>query len=402
MNPETIVVIGAGLAAATLVSELRSRGYDGVLRLIGDEASLPYERPPLSNGYLQGSDTVEDFTVNTAAWYAENHVDLRLDTHAISIDRKHQHVVLADGTTLDYDALVLATGARSRLGGEEPMAGHDLPGVHTLRSLADADALKTEIAQGKQVAVVGSGWIGMEVAASARSLGARVTVYSPDEVPLAKVFGERFGHHLLELHQGHGVDVRTGTRVQGIELADGHLQVISDIGSSRADVVLLAIGAVPNVELAETAGLDVDHGVVVDASLRSSDSKILAIGDVAQAFNTRLRRQLRVEHWDNAIRQGKLAAATLTGADQAYDWLPYFFTDQYDLGMEYVGDAAPGDETVLRGSENEFIIFWLREGRITAAANVNIWDVNDTLRGLVGRQIDPARLEDTAIELGDL
>ena len=402
MNPEKIVVIGAGLAAATLVSELRSRGYDGVLRLIGDEASLPYERPPLSKGYLQGSDTVEDFTVNTAAWYAENHVDLRLDTHAISIDRKHQHVVLPDGTTLDYDALVLATGARSRLGGEEPMAGHDLPGVHTLRSLADADALKTEITQGKQVAVVGSGWIGMEVAASARSLGARVTVYSPDEVPLAKVFGERFGHHLLELHQGHGVDVRTGTRVQGIELADGHLQVISDIGSSRADVVLLAIGAVPNVELAETAGLDVDRGVVVDASLRSSDYKILAIGDVAQAFNTRLRRQLQVEHWDNAIRQGKLAAATLTGADQAYDWLPYFFTDQYDLGMEYVGDAAPGDETVLRGSENEFIIFWLREGRITAAANVNIWDVNDTLRGLVGRQIDPARLEDTAIELGDL
>lgn len=214
--------------------------------------------------------------------------------------------------------------------------------MHTLRSLADADALKTEITQGKQVAVVGSGWIGMEVAASARSLGARVTVYSPDEVPLAKVFGERFGHHLLELHQGHGVDVRTGTRVQGIELADGHLQVISDIGSSRADVVLLAIGAVPNVELAETAGLDVDRGVVVDASLRSSDSKILAIGDVAQAFNTRLRRQLQVEHWDNAIRQGKLAAATLTGADQAYDWLPYFFTDQYDLGMEYVGDAAPG------------------------------------------------------------
>ena len=373
-----------------------------MLRLIGDEASLPYERPPLSKGYLQGSDTVEDFTVNTAAWYAENHVDLRLDTRAISIDRKHRHVVLADGTTVDYDALVLATGARSRLGGEEPMAGHDLPGVHVLRSLADADALKSEITQGKQVAVVGSGWIGMEVAASARSLGARVTVYSPDEVPLAKVFGERFGHHLLELHQGHGVDVRTGTRVQGIELVDGHLQVISDIGSSRADVVLLAIGAVPNVELAETAGLDVDRGVVVDASLRSSDSKILAIGDVAQAFNTKLRRQLRVEHWDNAIRQGKLAAATLTGADESYDWLPYFFTDQFDLGMEYVGDAAPGDQTVLRGSENEFIVFWLREGRITAAANVNIWDVNDTLRGLVGRQIEPARLEDAAIELGDL
>ncbi|MFJ2619331.1 NAD(P)/FAD-dependent oxidoreductase [Glutamicibacter sp. NPDC087344] len=402
MNPETIVVIGAGLAAATLVRELRARGYDGVLRVIGDESALPYERPPLSKGFLQGADEVADFTVNTAAWYAENHVDLRLDTRAISIDRKHQHVVLADGTTIDYDALVLATGARSRLGGSEPMAGHDLPGVHLLRTLKDAQALKEQITDGTQVAVIGSGWIGMEVAASSRALGARVTVYSPDDLPLAKVFGERFGHHLLELHQRHGVDVRTGTRVQGIELVDRHLQVVSDAGSSRAEVVLLAIGAVPNVELAETAGLEVDRGVIVDASLRSSDSKILVIGDAAQAFNTRLRRQLQVEHWDNAIRQGKLAAATLLGADESYDWLPYFFTDQFDLGMEYVGDAKATDETVVRGTENEFVIFWLRERRITAAANVNIWDVNDTLRALVGREIDPARLADDSITLEEL
>ncbi|GAA1408034.1 pyridine nucleotide-disulfide oxidoreductase [Glutamicibacter uratoxydans] len=402
MNPESIVVIGAGLAAATCITELRSRGYTGSLHLVGDEQALPYERPPLSKGYLQGNDKVEDFTVNPAAWYAENNVDVRLDTRAISIDAKHQQVALADGTTLGYDALVLATGARSNIGGAEPFPGHDLPGVHTLRSLADADALKAAITHDTQLAVIGSGWIGMEVAASARSLGARVTVYSPDEVPLAKVFGERFGHHLLELHKSHGVDVRTGTRVQGIEPGERGLQVISDAGSFRADLVLLAIGAVPNVELAETAGLEVDRGVVVDASLRSSNSKILAIGDVAQAFNTRLRRQLRVEHWDNAIRQGKLAAATLTGAEEAYDWLPYFFTDQYDLGMEYVGDAAPGDQTVLRGDEHEFIIFWLREGRITAAANVNIWDVNDTLRALVGREIPAARLEDPSIELGEL
>ena len=402
MNPESIVVIGAGLAAGTLISELRERGYAGTLTLVGDEQALPYERPPLSKGYLQGSDKVEDFTVKDATWYEAHNVRLYLDTKAISIDRKAQKVALANGSTLSYDALVLATGARSNIGGAEPIAGYDLPAVHTLRSLKDADALKEAINQDTQLAIVGSGWIGMEVAASARSLGARVTVYSPDEVPLAKVFGERFGHHLLELHKSHGVDVRTSTRVQGIESENGSLQVISDAGSSRADMVLLAIGAVPNVELAETAGIEVDKGIVVDASLRSSDSKILAIGDVAQAFNTKLRRQLRVEHWDNAIRQGKLAAATLTGADESYDWLPYFFTDQFDLGMEYVGDAAPGDQAVLRGEGSEFIIFWLRGRTISAAANVNIWDVNDTLRELVGREIPASRLSDTSIELSEL
>lgn len=193
-------------------------------------------------------------------------------------------------------------------------------------------------------------------------------------------------------------------RVQGIEQVDGHLQVLSDAGSSRADVVLLAIGAKPNLQLAETAGLEVDHGVVVDASPRSSNSKILAIGDIAQAFNTKLRAQLRVEHWDNAIRQGKLAAATLTGADASYDWLPYFFTDQFDLGMEYVGHNSPDDVSAVRGSmeSGEFLLFWQDGEKITAAANVNIWDVNDRLRELVGKTVPAASLADPDIDLGDL
>lgn len=403
MDQESVVIVGAGLAAASTVAALRERGHAGPITLIGEESHLPYERPPLSKGFLQGNDKPEDFTVHDAQWYAAQEVTLRLGTAAISVETGKQQVMLADGTAVDYGQLVLATGSRASVGGDSPMPGYDLPGVHVLRTLEDAQSLREKLVEGAQVAVVGSGWIGMEVAATARQRGARVTVYSPSEVPLAKVFGERFGNHLLELHQSNGVDVRTA-RVQGIEQVDGHLQVLSDAGSSRADVVLLAIGAKPNLQLAETAGLEVDHGVVVDASLRSSNSKILAIGDIAQAFNTKLRAQLRVEHWDNAIRQGKLAAATLTGADASYDWLPYFFTDQFDLGMEYVGHNSPDDVSAVRGSmeSGEFLLFWQDGEKITAAANVNIWDVNDRLRELVGKTVPAASLADPDIDLGDL
>lgn len=400
---ESIVVLGGGLAAASVVSELRERGYSGKLTLISDETDLPYERPPLSKGFLQGKEEPADFIAHDSTWYSEHGVTLRLGVAGISIEAEQQRVLLADGDSVSYDHLVLATGSRASLGKEAPIAGYDLPGVHVLRTLNDAKSLREDITEGTQVAVVGSGWIGMEVAASARQSGARVTVYSPTDVPLSKVFGERFGNYLLELHQRHGVDVRTA-RVQGIERADGHLQVYSDAGSSRADVVILAMGAVPNLELAETAGLDVDGGVVVDQSLRSSNRQILAVGDIAQAFNTHLDRHLRVEHWDNAIRQGKLAAATLTGADESYDWLPYFFTDQFDLGMEYVGHSSPDDTTVIRGDteSGEFIIFWQHGQTVTAAANVNIWDVSDTLRTLVGRNIDAERLADVQIDLTQL
>ncbi|MCS3492871.1 3-phenylpropionate/trans-cinnamate dioxygenase ferredoxin reductase subunit [Arthrobacter sp. JUb119] len=400
---ESIVIAGGGLAAATVASELRERGYAGALTLISEEAELPYERPPLSKGFLQGKDDPASFTVHDGPWYERHDVALRLGVAAISIETASQQVLLADGSAVDYDQLVMATGSRASVGGQNPMPGYDLPGVHVLRTVADAKSLRAELTEGAQVAVIGSGWIGMEVAATARQRGARVTVYSPSEVPLAKVFGERFGHYLLELHQRHGVDVRTA-RAQGIEQVDGHLQVLSDAGSSRADVVLLAIGARPNLQLAQTAGLEVGSGVVVDASLRSSNSKILAVGDIAQAFNTRLQRQLRVEHWDNAIRQAKLAAATLMGVEESYDWLPYFFTDQFDLGMEYVGHNSPDDASVVRGSieSGEFLLFWQDGQRITAAANVNIWDVNDTLRGLVGREIAADRLTDQAMELKDL
>lgn len=404
MGQDSIVIVGGGLAAATTVNELREQGHTGTITLIGQEQELPYERPPLSKGYLQGNDKLEDFTVKSAQWYQEHNVQLHLGMRAEKIDRANQQVSLSDGSTVDYDQLVLATGAHPNFGGEQPFEGHDLPGVHLLRTVEQARTLREALNEDTQLAVIGSGWIGMEAAASARSRGARVTVYSPDEVPLAKVFGDRFGHHLLELHQRNGVDVRTTTRVDSIQETDGHLEVVSSAGTSRADVVLLAIGAVPNIELAQEAGLETERGVIVDASLRSSDPKILAIGDIAEAFNSSLRRRIRVEHWDNAIRQGKLAAATLLGQDKNYDWAPYFFTDQFDLGMEYVGHSAPEDISVVRGDTEtgEFIVFWLNEGRITAAMNVNIWDVNDTLRGLLGQSIDQERLTDQSVDLAEL
>lgn len=400
------VVIGGGLAAAHLVHELRDGGYGKPITIIGDEPTVPYERPPLSKEFLQGNKEIIDFQPFPENWYAANNVQLRLGTSATSIDVAGKRVALSDNTPIAYETLVIATGCRSRIGGRAAnMSGWDLPGVHTLRSLEDAQNLKDGFTPGKQLVVIGAGWIGMEVAASARAAGVDVTVLTPDEVPLLVPMGAEFGAHIARLHLDHGIQFRFGTRVEGILLdPEAGLQVMTQTGGVAADLVLLAIGAVPNNELAERAGLQVGTGVLVDAQLRSSDPNILAIGDIAEAFNTALGRSLRVEHWDNAIRQGKLAAATILGGSESYDWLPYFFTDQFDLGMEYVGDRAADDEVIVRGAmaDGEFIVFWTRHGVVTAAMNVNIWDVNDALRGVIGRKIAAERLADTSLDLNTL
>ncbi|MFF5792026.1 NAD(P)/FAD-dependent oxidoreductase [Paeniglutamicibacter sp. NPDC012692] len=400
------MVIGGGLAAAHCVHELRKGGYGKPITIVSDEDVIPYERPPLSKEFLQGKKSVVDFQPFPEEWYAAASVSLRLGVAATRIDTSNKMVGLSDSTSIGYDNLVIATGCRSRLGGRASnMTGWDLPGVHTLRSLADSQALKEQLVDGRQLVIIGAGWIGMEVAASARSAGVQVIVLTPDEVPLAVAMGTEFGSHVARLHIKNGVHCRFGTTVSGIALEpESGLKVMTSSGDVPADLVLLAIGAVPNNELATEAGLEVGTGVVVDAQLRSSDPSVLAIGDIAEAFNTTLGRSLRVEHWDNAIRQGKLAAATILGREESYDWLPYFFTDQFDLGMEYVGDRAADDHVVLRGEpgSGEFIIFWLRKGLITAAMNVNIWDVNDHLRSLIGKSISADRLADTSLDLRSL
>jgi len=397
-----IVVIGAGLAAAHVVSTLRDDGYRGALTLIGDEGELPYERPPLSKDVLTGAKEADSAYVHDAEWYAAHGVELHLDDAAVGLDRERRSVTLRSGTTVPYTDLVLTTGASPRT---LVIPGADLDGVHVLRTMADALTLRSALADHSNLVVIGAGWIGLEVAAAARQAGLAVTVLEYADTPLQAAMGPQLGAHFLALHQGHGVDLRTGAPVDAIEGADGHVTGVRANGVIvAADLVVIGVGATPNTQLADQSGLDVDHGIVVDEQLRTSDPRILAAGDVANAHNAALGARVRVEHWDNAIRQGTLAARVLLGGDERYDWQPYFYTDQFDLGMEYVGLGHPDDDVVIRGDQDsgEFIAFWLRDGIVTAAMNVNIWDVSDDLRGLLGRRIDRARLADSDVALADL
>ncbi|MGB6454346.1 MAG: FAD-dependent oxidoreductase [Streptosporangiaceae bacterium] len=396
------LVIGAGLAAAHVVQTLRAGGYSEPVQLIGDEVDRPYERPPLSKGFLQGKTAAAALYVHDENWYASHNVVTRFGATAMSIDPAGQRVLLESGESLRYQHLVLATGARPR---RLAMPGADLAGVHYLRRLGDSDALRSALAASGHVAIVGAGWIGLEVAAAARLAGLEVTVLEYGAQPLQRVLGDEMGAYFARLHRARGVDVRTGVSVTSLLGSGGRVTgVQTSDGPVAADVVLIAVGAVPAVELASQAGLDVENGVRVDERLCSADPAILAAGDVASAVNTALGERLRVEHWDNAIRQGTLAARTILGAGARYDWQPYFYTDQFDLGMEYVGHARAEDELVVRGEldSGEFIAFWIRDARIRAAMNVNVWDVNDDLRALIGQSADRGRLADASTPVTEI
>ncbi|GAA1954442.1 FAD-dependent oxidoreductase [Nocardioides panacihumi] len=386
-TPRSVVVIGAGLAAANAVETLRESGFDGSITVVGREPHPPYERPPLTKGFLTGADPIEAAFPHDTDWYADKSIRLLSGTAATGIDRDTGTVTLDTGETLSYDALLLATGASPRV--------PDLPGAESalyVRTIDDSQRLKAAFEQGGRVAIVGGGWIGLEVAAAARGYGRDVTVIEQFDLPLGHILGAEIATYLRDLHVRNGVDVRTGVTVSAIT-PEG---VETSTGAVPADIVVVAVGVAPDVELAVAAGLEVEDGIVVDEHLRTSDPRIYAAGDVANASNTALGRRVRVEHWDNAIRQGKLAGRVIGGEDAAYDWLPYFYTDQFDFSMEYVGRSAPGDEVVVRGSlaDNEFIAYWLSGTTVTAAMNVNVWDVNDRLREIVGTSVDRDELTD--------
>jgi len=362
-----IVVVGGGLAGANAVEELRAQGYEDDLTLVGAEAHLPYERPPLSKGLLLGSAEPDSVFAHDAEWYAEHQVELVLDSRVESLDLDRGRVALAD-RELPYDRLLLATGATPR---RLPLA--DAAGVPVvyLRTLEDSIALKERLTG--RIVVVGAGWIGLEVAAAAREAGAEVTVVEQAAQPLEAVLGPEVGAMFAELHREHGVDLRLGTSVDTETLA-------------AADLVVVGIGAIPDDDLARAAGLDCDDGVLVDAWLRASDPHVFAAGDVARHDHP-LLGSIRVEHWDAAIHQGRAAARVMLGGDTAYDRMPYFFTDQYDLGMEYVGHtgAAGYDEVVISGdrAERKITAFWLRAGTVVAGMHLNDWDAIDTIRSAV-------------------
>ncbi len=393
-----IVIIGAGLAAAKAAATLREKGHDGSITVVGEEPHAPYERPPLSKDLLQGESSLEDALVQDPSWYEENDVRLVLGARAERIDTTEHRVHLAGGEALPYDKLVLATGATPR--------GLDLPGADhalRLRRVEDAEAMRSAFEDAESVVIVGAGWIGLEAAAAARAAGLRTTVLEHSDVPLEKALGRQMGEHFAQLHRDHDVDLRTGVDV-GAVTGEGPFAVKIGGDVLETDLVVVAVGAAPATELAEAAGILVDDGVMTDEHLVTSDPDVLAIGDVARSYNPTLGTALRVEHWDDASRQGELAARVLLGEDVAYDWLPFFFTDQYDLGMEYVGHGSADDETLVRGDQasGEFVAFWLDGDRVTAGMNVNVWDVNDDIRALVGRSVDRERLVDTDVPLAEV
>ena len=399
------VIVGASLAGAKAAETLRKEGFAGRVTLIGDELHRPYERPPLSKGYLLGSAERESVFVHPATWYAEHDVDLRLGTRATAVDARGHEVHLADGDPLRYAALLLATGSEPvRL----TIPGADLDGVRYLRRLEDSEALKAAFAEVGRVVVIGGGWIGLEVAAAARTAGLAVTVLEAAALPLLRVLGPEVARVFADLHREHGVDLRCGVHVERILGAGGRVTGV-ELGGGEvvgADLVVVGVGIRPNTALAQGAGLAVENGVLVDAHLRTSDPDVYAAGDVANAFHPFLERRLRVEHWANAMRQGPVAARSMLGQDATYARLPYFFTDQYDLGMEYNGYAGAEDRVVLRGdvAGREFIAFWLADGRVLAGMGVNIWDTTADVTKLITsrREVDLGRLANPDVPLRDV
>ena len=402
MSP-TFVIVGAGMAGGKAAETLREEGFDGRVVLLGGEPERPYERPPLSKDYLRAeSERAGVYLQEDAGWYDEHDVELRPSTHVESLDVAARAVVLAGGERIDYDALLLTTGAEPK---RPPIPGTDLDAVHVLRTLEDSDVLRGVLDAAGRLVVVGAGWIGSEVSASARERGMDVALVEPQSVPLEGVLGPELGAFYRDVHADHGVQLHLGTGVEAIE-GDGRAERVRTSDGTVLDctAVLLAVGVAPRTQLAEDV-LDVDNGILVDASLRASADGVFAAGDVANHAHPLFGR-LRVEHWANALEQGPSAARAMLGSDVVYERVPYFFSDQYDVGMEYAGHSAPGDTVVFRGdpATREFIAFWLRDGRVTAGMNVNVWDVNEHLQELVrsGASVDPDRLRDPDVPLDEL
>ena len=407
VSSQTFVIVGGGLAGAKAVEALRDSDFGGDILLFAEEEHLPYERPPLSKEYLAGKKTLSDFTVQNSDWYRDHNVDLRLATRVSALDPAAHTVGLPDGTTVRYDKLLLATGSASK---RPPIPGSDAAGVHYLRTYDDAEALNSVLVEGSSLAVVGAGWIGLEVAAGARQRGVNVTVVETAKQPLMAALGDTVGEVFATLHRDHGVDLRLQTQVEEIVVAEGRTTGLKTGDGSvvAADAVLVAVGAKPNIELAEQAGLSMgDGGVLVDASLRTSDPDIYAVGDIAAAEHPLFGTRIRTEHWANALKQPAVAVAGMLGTPGEYAELPYFFTDQYDLGMEYVGHAPSFDRVVFRGdvAGREFVAFWLdADNRVLAGMNVNIWDVLDDVKALIRSRtpVDADSLADPQSPLGDL
>ena len=401
---QTHIIIGAGQAGGWAAVAMRQAGFTGRILLIGEEPWRPYERPPLSKAMLTAEPTPEAQYFHPAEKYAQQDIELLLGTPVATLDPAAHQVRLADGRALDYDRVLLATGAEPR---RITIPGAELAGVHYLRTLADCDVLRDRLDAGGHVVVVGAGWIGSEFAASARQRGCDVTLIDPNELPNQRVFGAEIGAFYRDVHRDHGVELALGESVDAFE-GDGSVARVRTVAGRciECDLVVVGIGVTPRVELAGSTGLEVDNGILVSERLQSSAPSVFAAGDVANAWHPFYGERIRLEHWSGALNQGPAAARAMLGEEVSYDRIPYFFSDQYDVGMEYSGHAPRWDQVVFRGdpAEGEFVVFWLRDGRVAAGMNVNVWDVNEHVQTLIrSRQtVDVAALTDPDTPLESL
>jgi len=406
MSKQTFVIVGAGLAGAKAAQQLRERGFDGRVVLVGSEPERPYERPPLSKDYVRGESEREKAYVHPDSFYAEQEIELLSGSAVAAIDPGASRVLLDDNRELAYERLLLTTGAEPR---RLSIPGAELEGIHYLRTFADADALRARLEAGAgRLAVVGAGWIGSEIAASARQRGLEVTMIDPLALPNERIFGTKIGSFYRDVHVQNGVEMLLGRGVEAFE-GDGAVTRVRlrDGAGVECDFAVVGVGVVPRIELARDGGLQIENGIVVDEHLRTSAPNIYAAGDVANAWHPFYGRRIRVEHWANALNQGPAAARSMLGEDVSYERIPYFFSDQYDVGMEYSGYAESWDEVVLRGDPDAgegFVAFWLRDGRVVAGMNVNVWDVNQHVQELIRarRPVDPRALADPGTPLHSL
>lgn len=372
---DRVVIVGGGQAGAECAASLRMAGHRGPVTILAEETAYPYARPPLSKAYLSGAATVEDLYIRPPATYSQQQLDVRLGTRVTAIDREGRLVRLGQGPDVPYDRLVLATGGRARtlsLPGVE-----SAPNVHTLRGLADIDAMRERFVPAARLVVVGGGYVGLEVAAVARKAGLRVTVLEAAPRVLARVTAPVVSRFYERVHTEEGVDVRTGCSVTGLEYGpDGAVSgvTLADGAHVPADLVVVGVGLVPNTQLAEAAGLPVDDGILVDEYCRTVDPRVLAIGDCTRHPCAQYGGLRRLESVPNATEQARVAAAVLSGAPRAYDAVPWFWSDQYDVKLQTVGLSAGHDEVVVRGnadSGRSLTVFYLRDGEVRAADLVN-------------------------------
>jgi 3-phenylpropionate/trans-cinnamate dioxygenase ferredoxin reductase subunit len=402
--PQTFVIAGASLAGAKAAETLRTEGFAGRVVLVGEEPVRPYERPPLSKAYLRGEVGFDDAAVHGATFYGDHDIELLTSTTVRSVDLGAKKVLLDPGGELRYDELLLCTGATPR---RLSIPGADLSGIHYLRSVASCDALRAALDDADKLVVVGGGWIGSEVAASARQMGKEVALVEAAAVPLERVLGAEVGAMFRDLHIEHGVELHLGVGVEGFR-GDGRAEEVglADGSSVAGDLFVVGVGVAPRTDLVRDSAVELDNGVVVDEHLSSAVPGLWAAGDVANAFHPLFGTHIRLEHWSAALNQGPVVAKNMLGQRVSYRKVPYFFSDQYDLGMEYSGFAPDWDEIVYRGDKDrrEVIVFWLAQGKVVAGMNVNVWDVADDIAALVesGRTVDPGRLADPSVALSDL